>query len=1094
MNPQPSHVDPTQPSAPKLDSKSYTAQRLQHATPNHLHITARRHFIGPIPEGWLKTHRRERYQHRLHINYSSRAVTFSANPETARQRRLLGLVGPSASASFAASFPQPGDLTEADSEDDDGDADATIAAPSASPAPGERSPDDDGAGSLERDVSGEQMEDIIEESRPLREAEMSSDAESIQSSQSSSRTRSAQEEVLMTDQPNGEPRTNAQSDNDPGPAGDEEQANSDATETRRVSSLLGVPGSDTGPLEPTSSNVSLLRHGLDGAYTRDQDPTNGPGLHLVHGDDEEARIEPDAEQVTGSKRSARRKSRGVVHFDIAEDSRRAHLLAKARAGQVSMQTRAGALFRRRRQEGQIVKMEKMLIRVDLSPDTKLPADYDENCSEKIITRTLEKWREYMVVCREGGEDGAGFVLQIYETRVIPEFELNLDLKRVRVNLFSSLDKTLVLWESFPRGTRIFLLRTRSGIAGVEWHTFLRNILGWRRAAELQVNVPDLNDLEESRDLLPAAEGDDTAITKTLEQEQAVASQIVSRCLILLKESSQFRDVMEVLAGEDRSFGLAWRRYDRLEWIHGANERKMYGTLAMIKSHDLELRQKRHYATTVRVNGGEFITEPLPVEGFLVRLTSQRGVHQRMGKLFHKRLYFSTHDEFLVFNRPAKVVPPPPPTLAESRSTEVPASEEIVEPPPLMYNIDPFPVKDDRIQWLGSRASETTASHHDRGAYAEMQRKVNILAECDGCINLCNVTKVRNVVRGDTVADDNVDEGPDADYDEEVPDTYREDGMSGNFDDDRTFELVLRNGLIIRLQAYDKVTKNEWKRCLRDLVRYWKARTKMDVTLLQLVRKQNLEQLRIDEAAEAIVGQYARKWEVTNSFASSDIYNMCGPSCCRAIHLSGSLFRKPRKHTNFIRVSVILTQGKLLIFSSSLRTQSGIQVPQIHHEKVQAIDLSECYIYSGPLTEPELLYQNRTFDSNRPGRTALPRLYREDGWTSQDDDLMTSFVIWHSKRKSFFRSQELEESKKTPADPQIDARRESAGSTGSGSRSGLETRMRSRLKRVSQLGVTGRNEVFRTRSRAERDRWVLAIGMEIERQQGVEDVRIAGQPG
>lgn len=33
----------------RLDPESYTAARLQHSTAEHLHITSRRFFIGPIP-------------------------------------------------------------------------------------------------------------------------------------------------------------------------------------------------------------------------------------------------------------------------------------------------------------------------------------------------------------------------------------------------------------------------------------------------------------------------------------------------------------------------------------------------------------------------------------------------------------------------------------------------------------------------------------------------------------------------------------------------------------------------------------------------------------------------------------------------------------------------------------------------------------------------------------------------------------------------------------------------------------------------------------------------------------------------------------
>jgi len=49
--------------------------------------------------------------------------------------------------------------------------------------------------------------------------------------------------------------------------------------------------------------------------------------------------------------------------------------------------------------------------------------------------------------------------------------------------------------------------------------------------------------------------------------------------------------------------------------------------------------------------------------------------------------------------------------------------------------------------------------------------------------------------------------------------------------------------------------------------------------------------------------------------------------------------------------------------------------------------------------------------------------------------------------------------------------------------------RSRLRYVSRLGVSGRSVVFKARSRAERDHWVLSIGMEIDRLQGGEEVRV-----
>lgn len=74
--------------------------------------------------------------------------------------------------------------------------------------------------------------------------------------------------------------------------------------------------------------------------------------------------------------------------------------------------------------------------------------------------------------------------------------------------------------------------------------------------------------------------------------------------------------------------------------------------------------------------------------------------------------------------------------------------------------------------------------------------------------------------------------------------------------------------------------------------------------------------------------------------------------------------------------------------------------------------------------------------------------------------MTTFVIWHGKAKSWFRAEE---------------------GAGGGEQQRKEGK-RTKLKRVAKLGSKGRSVVFRARSRAERDHWVLAIQNEIERVQ------------
>lgn len=182
-------------------------------------------------------------------------------------------------------------------------------------------------------------------------------------------------------------------------------------------------------------------------------------------------------------------------------------------------------------------------------------------------------------------------------------------------------------------------------------------------------------------------------------------------------------------------------------------------------------------------------------------------------------------------------------------------------------------------------------------------------------------------------------------------------------------------------------------------------------------------------------------------------------------MSGGLYRKPRRHSTFKQCNVVLADGKLLIFRSALRKRNGVNVPHTHTHLDTTLDLNDCYIYSGILTEDDLLYANQTFDSNHPGqRHALPRVYLStDMYTSSDEDTAITFVVWQPLRKNLFRAHEL----------------------------GQEGQTRQTLKQVSSLGVHGRTAVFKARSRLDKDRWVLSIASEIDRlqEEKPEDIRV-----
>ena len=670
-----------------------------------------------------------------------------------------------------------------------------------------------------------------------------------------------------------------------------------------------------------------------------------------------------------------------------------------------------------------------------------------------------------------------------------QYEIPLVKRQTGVNLYSALDKSIVVWAPAQRNANAYIMQARSSSNAVEWFTFLRGILGWDRAVNLPVNVPDLHvglslrqpfeRLEASQNQIHEAANDveqNAVIGSMMSEEQAIASNIVSDCMNLLKDSADWGNVVDAWSKDGR-VGLAWKRYDRLEWVHGANERKMYGTLAMLKSHELELRPKSHYpVTAVTRKKRETLVEPTPVEGFLIRLTSQRGRVGRLGSMTHKQLYFHTHDRLLVFSRPTKADPPSPPRMALATDGGIPTTRAIAEEAPATWLVEPYPLKDDRVRWLvAGEATPEARKRLDGEAKDEADRKTRNMLDCEGYIDLCEVLKVRKARKGAMSCDDDVDSGSDVDFDAEVDDTPRADGTTRELDIDRTLELVMKSGHVIRLQAADQARRDEWQKHLRALSKYWKTRVRNDVALYKSTRERNLAELRIDEQEEAYAGQFAEKWQVRNSYASPDLYHMCGMTACRTVHIAGMLYRKPRVHSTFTRCNMVLCAGSLLWFRDARRTHTGKALPHLDHKRLGRLDLKGCYIYSGLVTQADLLYQNRTFDANNPGHHALPRVYLGGaGWTSSDDDVMTTFVLWVNTTRAWFRSS-------TGADA------DAAGGgvlSKTGRRANASTRRR--LRRVAKLGSKGRCIVFRARSRAERDHWVLALQCEIERANGDRD--------
>ena len=163
--------------------------------------------------------------------------------------------------------------------------------------------------------------------------------------------------------------------------------------------------------QPRTSN------GSSSITKRPADTTNSQTALLSQEVPEAANYAEGADQRGDTERPADT-APGLVRFNTENlhDQTEPHTVAKL--GKTDRSRSWRRLRKGEHNPGSIVKAEKMLVRVEHTMQD-VPPGYDENESIKLETRIVEKWREFVVVCRESTSGEEDFSLQMYKTRVIP---------------------------------------------------------------------------------------------------------------------------------------------------------------------------------------------------------------------------------------------------------------------------------------------------------------------------------------------------------------------------------------------------------------------------------------------------------------------------------------------------------------------------------------------------------------------------------------------------------------------------------------------------------------------------------------------------
>ncbi|CAG8631791.1 11973_t:CDS:2, partial [Cetraspora pellucida] len=279
------------------------------------------------------------------------------------------------------------------------------------------------------------------------------------------------------------------------------------------------------------------------------------------------------------------------------------------------------------------------------------------------------------------------------------------------------------------------------------------------------------------------------------------------------------------------------------------------------------------------------------------------------------------------------------------SVTLPDETKLQEPPP----VEGYLIRDEKLNkkrpLIYAVAPHVQGQEHSAAFIkADIKRRAKQILNAYGFINLIDIAEVKPLINDNEDTCEN----------ENLEDKSKERKSEGK---GCPFELVMSNGMTIILEAYSKITMKEWVKCLNALVKYWKARLADDVKI-------------------RIIFDHI-------------------PALPFGTGKSGLLYQKARFYGTFINYYHVLTRGCLVFYQFQSWSIVGRKNRRSYHRQKGIINLLDCYIYSGHLTDHDLPHSST---SHKLGNEMLylPRIY-SDGMCCFDDDDECTFVVWQSNK-------------------------------------------------------------------------------------------------
>lgn len=732
--------------------------------------------------------------------------------------------------------------------------------------------------------------------------------------------------------------------------------------------------------------------------------------------------------------------------------------ARASAKKDNLQLKVYKSLLKSYKAGQVVRTDKMLVMVKEAYQVTHANKFSE--LEPFDTRVYERWNEFFVVLRKSNDASKPLIIQLYdaininESKKKPTYEIILS-KDVHAQFYSTTDKSISISVPNELGLVIYIFQSHFQITSYKWLYFIKQVLGHNLDNTFNIHLVALDvkmNIKLPRDLkLELMESNDYIEVKKLENGYSVVhSRMIEyiKTVIFeqLKSKKGHPKICEFLKKTSNPW-FCYKNYDRLEWIINNSELFYIQQQLLSKTFLLQFLELSQEPRTIESEGTLF-HQPYPIEGFLARLTNTLGKEVSFLRTFHKMLYFFTSDHILFFTKYYRGVPP-------SSDGRISTSDDVSllnQSIPDIYVKSPFDLdENNHITWLDSLNFEK----HDEIALSEFERRTQQVAKAEGLLDLCSVKSVRPIPI------------------EKVQKAHKilqcllwYSSTSPLNDDeiiDSSFEIELINGSCVKLQAPSRTIRDEWIIRLKELVDFWRIKRSDFLSKAIDTRDINESHLNINEYVDSNVVQEANDLEFSHSYADPHIHNISSIAMLNSVIMSGHLYQKHKKHSNFSQYFVVLCPGFLLLFTLFRRSKvTGDWQKSSYFEHYLTIPIADCYLYSGNSTSLDLLDRQKDFDSMNPGHHSLPRLYA-DGWKSSEEEPLRCFTLWFGKKRHISGHDKFAEEKYD-----FDSNKHTMPKN-----PGL-------VNMVRKAGFTGRSLVFMARSRQEREMWVSKIYTEIDR--------------